>query len=77
MLASSFVNSLSEEEKSLLYLIVYNTCYRMCGMEPDFNYVHLLRAKPSIIMLEKLRNKIKTEHLASLESLKNKLVEYK
>jgi hypothetical protein len=77
MLTKSFVTSLTEEEQSILYLITYNTFYRMCNLEPDFKYVHFLRTGPTIQILEKLKTKIKPENLSILESLKNKLLEYK
>jgi len=77
MLTKSFVNSLTEEEQSILYLITYNTFYRMCNLEPDFKFVHFLRVVPTIQILDKLKNRIKPENLSIIDSLKNKLLEYK
>ena len=77
MLTKSFVSTLTEEEQSILYLITYNTFYRMCNLEPEFKFVYFLRVSPTVQLIEKLKQKIKPENLNILESLKNKLLEYK
>lgn len=77
MLYKEFVASLTEEEQSILYLITYNTFYRMCNLEPDFKFVYFLRKEPLLQILDKLKPRIKTENEHIIDSLKNKLLEYK
>lgn len=77
MIYNYFLKTLSEEEHSLLYMVVYNTIVRSCGFEPDVNYVKFLKLDNTIQQLEKLKNKILPENMHVIESLIKKINEYK
>ena len=77
MLTKDFINSCTQEEQMILYLIVYNTIFRMANYEPGVEYIKFLRPLPTLVQIEKLRKKILPENFYILDSLKNKLQNYK
>jgi hypothetical protein len=76
MFTSDFIKSLSEDEHSLLYLIVYNAIVRLCNFEPDISYVKMLKKDPAIKQLEKLKKKANEESISTIDNLIVKIKEY-
>lgn len=76
MLTNDFIKSLSEEEHSLLYLIVYNAIVRLCNFEPGVEYVKMLKKDPVVRQLEKLKTKAKEECISIIDNLIVKIKEY-
>jgi hypothetical protein len=77
MLTKDFIQSCTEQEQMILYLIIYNTIFRIANYEPGVEYIKFLRPQPTIYQIEKLRKKILPENYYILDSLKNKLQNYK
>jgi hypothetical protein len=74
MIPKWFLDDCSEIEKSILYIIVWQT-FQPCGYEPSFSCVKLLRKDPLIKILNNLKKQILEEHLSSLENLLKKVTE--
>lgn len=74
MITSFFLNGCTEEEKSILYIILWQT-FKPCGYEPSFNCVKLLRKDVLIKILNNLKNQILPENLPILENLQKKVTE--
>jgi len=74
MITNYFLNNCSEEEKSILYIILWQT-FQPCGYEPSFACVKLLRKDILIKILNNLKKQILDDHLPTLENLLKKVTE--
>ena len=74
MITSFFLNGCTEEEKSILYIILWQT-FQPCGYEPSFDCVKLLRKDVLLKIFNNLKNQILPENLPILENLQKKVTE--
>lgn len=74
MIPKQFVNSCTEEEKSILYLILWQT-FQPCKYEPSFECVHFLRKDVLLKIFTNLKSQILPEYLSILEGLSKKVAE--
>jgi hypothetical protein len=74
MIPVQFINSCSEEEKSILYIILWQT-FQPCGYEPSFECVRFLRKDILLKIFNNLKSQILPEYLSILEELSKKVIE--
>ena len=76
MFNNYFLETLSEEEYSILYLIAYNAIVRACDYEPGPEVVTMLRVDVTLKQIDKLKRKATESGLPVLESLTKRIQEY-
>lgn len=74
MISSEFLSSCSEEEKSIIYFILYNSFVQI-NYEPSFSIVKFLKKNALLSLLEQAKNLVLPENISLLENLQKKIHE--
>ena len=74
MITTQFLNSCTEQEQSILYLILCLSLQPL-GYQPSFECVRFLRKNELLKIFEVLKNQVLPENLPLLENLQKKVTE--
>lgn len=74
MITSDLLKSCSEEEQSILYLVL-SIAYEPCGYTPPFSCVKYLRPGILVKIFDSLKKQIKQENITIIDNLQKKILE--